>query len=108
MMIARANAQANATSRGAADGSTLGGLYGQAFNEAGGAITGITQNQELGTEIFAANAQGAKGQSQAAMGGALTSVGGMVLNNKQEIMSVGEYASSALLPNLGPGSGAFG
>jgi hypothetical protein len=93
MLLARSTALSNTTARGASSegGSTLPGLYGQASGEGNTALAGIEQNRQLGSDIFDANAKIARAQGNSAMGGAIQSVGGMLIQNRQEISSVGQY-----------------
>lgn len=90
--VARATALANATSQGAEGSSGLAGAYGQVSGEESTASTGVEQNRQIGSQIFAANRQYAGAQSNAAFGGALTSVGGQILQNRGAIARVGQYA----------------
>lgn len=76
-IIARSQALSNATARGAADSSALGGAFGQiaglnAFN-----LSGVGLGQQIGSELFAANAQGllAKQDEAGALGSAATGQG---------------------------------
>lgn len=91
MMVARADALSTATNQGVAAGSVVGGAYGNISGNANVASQGVTQNQLLGQDIFAANQQYAQAGSQAALGSAISQVGGMVTNNSQQIGQVGSY-----------------
>lgn len=90
-MFARAQALSSATNQGAQAGSVLEGAYGSISGQAGNTSTGVTQNQLLGNEVFAANAQYAAGSSRAATGQAFQSLGGSILNNQQQLTNVGSY-----------------
>lgn len=89
MMLARANALSTATNSGAGDSSALGGAYGSIAGQGNTGLLGVSQNQQLGNQIFAANQQANQGASQVALGGAFSTVGGQVLQNKADIRAVG-------------------
>lgn len=91
MQQARALALASANQQGAAapGSSALGGAYGQISGQAGTNILGINQNQELGNQVFAANREAGQAATQGAFGGAIESIGGMILRNQGEIARVG-------------------
>lgn len=88
---ARSMALASATSGGSAEGSILQGAYGGIEGRTGTNLTGIQGNLGFGRGMFAANAERDAGQSMAATGGAMTSLGGSVINNAGLINRVGTY-----------------
>ena len=90
-MLAQSSALATATSQGAASGSALQGAYGTIQGRGTTDIVGVNQNQQLGNAVFAANRQAAQGAATASLGGALQTVGGGILQNRQTISSVGSY-----------------
>lgn len=89
MQLAQSTALANATSQGAAEGSGLQGGYGEISNTGRTNIVGINQQQQLGADIFSANRAQASANSRASMGNAFQSVGGMMIEQRQEIARVG-------------------
>lgn len=92
--LARSTALSNATSQGAAQGSGLQGGIGQIQNEAGGAATASNQNQFLGQQMFGANAQISRGQTTSSIGQGVSSLGGALVKNQQEIGRLGAYLFS--------------
>lgn len=97
---ARSQALATTSAQGAnGEGSSaLGGVEGQLSQQAGSATLAVNQNQEIGADIFAANAAGFRAQSQAASAGAmagfgngLSSFGGAITNNAKTIARIGGY-----------------
>ena len=77
-VIARAQAQSNATAQGADQGSGLAGGLGQIGNQNAQNIQGISQGQELGRAMFAANRQIARGQTLGSIGGAIQGLGSYI------------------------------
>jgi len=77
-LLARQVALANATNQGAAAGSGLPGGYGQIQGIAGQNIQGITQDQQLGQQIFAANRQYAAGGAMMGFGSMLGDMSGTI------------------------------
>lgn len=92
--LARSTALSNTTSQGAAQGSGLQGGLGQIQNEAGGAAVASNQNQILGTEMFSANRQISRGQTTSSIGQGVSSLGGALVKNQQEIGRLGAYLFS--------------
>lgn len=115
---ARATALAATTASGAQFGSGLAGAYGGISGQGNENLLGLNQNRELGTQAFASNIATSNGmigayRSMAAgsgmglLGGAMTSLGGMVLNNEGVINRVGTYFSSGSSFNPSRSSGAI-
>lgn len=77
-VIARAQATSNATAQGADQGSGLAGGLGQISSQNASNIQGISQGQELGREMFAANRQIARGQTMGSIGGAIQGLGSYI------------------------------
>lgn len=77
-LLARQVALANATNQGAGSGSGLPGGYGQIQNIAGQNIQGIGQDQQLGSQIFAANRQYAAGGTLAGFGSMFGDMAGAI------------------------------
>lgn len=78
---ARALATATAFSQGAGGGSGLQGGYGQIAGQANRGLLGINQNEQIGNNIFAANARAGQAASLANTGAGLTSLGGQIISN---------------------------
>lgn len=98
--IQRSQALATAAAQGATGegGSALAGIEGTISGEMGRNILAINQNQEIGQEVFDANAITAQGQSQAAKGATMantgsgiTSLGGAITNNAGTIAKIGGW-----------------
>lgn len=111
---ARASALAVATSQGASLGTGLAGAYGQIAGQTGTNLLGITQNLDIGRNIFDVNAKIsqskmrlADAQSQAAIGQGLTSLGGSVLNTMEPINRLGRNTFGTGFNNFGF-TGLFG
>lgn len=78
---ARALAQSTAFGQGAGRGSGAQGGYAQIAGQANRGILGINQNDQIGSNIFAANATAGRGASMANTGAGLSSLGGTIINN---------------------------
>lgn len=96
--VARANALSTGAAQGAGESSSLEGAFGGISGQSGVNMLGISQNQEIGGKIFAANrdvgaAQGkmADAQSFGAMGSGLSSLGGALVKNSDTIGKIGTY-----------------
>lgn len=98
--IARAAAVSTAGAQGASEGSGLGGAIGGISGMSGVNMLGISQNQEIGNEIYSANAASraagnaynlAGASSSAFTGGAISSFGGALVKNSETIGRVGSY-----------------
>ena len=90
-LVARSEALTNATSQGAAQGSGLAGGFGQVQGETGGAAVANAQNAQIGRDTFAVNRSIARGQSQANLGSGISSLGGALVKNQNEIGRLGAY-----------------
>lgn len=107
--IARANALSVGTSQSMAEGSALEGAYGSISGATGRNALGITQQQEIGAGIFAANRDAAAASGAAAMWGGLGSLGGMMVKNAGAIDRLGGYFGSQFsTPNFGSPSYSAG
>lgn len=96
--VARAQALATTTSQGASQGSGLEGAYGAISGQTGVNQLGVSQNQQIGNNIFAANralgaANGdiADAQSMGHMFEGLSSLGNGLVKNSGQIGKIGEY-----------------
>lgn len=78
--LARAQALNAGVSQGAQFGTSLQGGQGAISSAAASRQQGISQGQEIGAGIFRANADIAKGQSMAALGGGISSLGGSLFS----------------------------
>jgi len=97
--VARAQALATTTAQGASQGSGLEGAYGAISGQSAVNTKGVNQNQEIGNNIFDANAQigiasadMASAQSSGAMFQGLGTLGGALVKNSGTIGKIGEYA----------------
>lgn len=104
---AQAMGLATATSQGAAQGSGLQGGYAQAAGQSNFNALGISQNLQLGQQMFGANIDLsnarmgiAQGQSQMAMGNSLSSLGGAAISAAG---TIGQFTQ-----NWAGGSGSAG
>lgn len=91
MLIARALGVSNATNQGAvgSDSAVQGGIA-QATQTAAVGSMDLNQNSQLGTQMFAANAQEAQGRGIAGLGSAIGSWGSGLMQNSQVISRVGQ------------------
>jgi hypothetical protein len=87
----RSVALSNATVQGAEAGSGLQGAYGSVAGQSNNNISGITQQQELGNQVFAANARAQRASSQSATWDGIGSLGGALTKNAGMISNIGSY-----------------
>jgi hypothetical protein len=93
MQIAQAGARSNAATQGASQGdSAVQGALSQQANTAGQNLSNIHQSQQIGSNIFSANADYAQGQATASWGSAFQSVGMGLAQNSGMISRVGSSA----------------
>lgn len=90
-MAARAEALNNAASQGAQNGSGLQGGYGQIQGQAGNSMVASNENQQIGGQMFQANAAAASGAQMASFGSGLGSLGGTLIGNSEMFGRVGSY-----------------
>jgi hypothetical protein len=95
-LAARSVALTNATGQGAAQGSGLQGGYGQISGQTGTNITGIEGQRGFGQAMFGINRQISSAQSAAATGAGISSLGGALFQNQNEIGKLGAYGFSTL------------
>jgi uncharacterized membrane protein len=97
-LAARAQALATVTAQGASGqgGSQMGGATGSISGRTNVNMLGVSQNQELGNNIFAANQgmlsayrQSAQAGAGVAMGAGLSSLGGALMKNNETIARIG-------------------
>lgn len=110
---ARAMALSNATSQGASLGSGLQGGYGQISGQLNTGLLGIQNQLGFGNQLFGINQQisnskiaMSQGQSLAATGGGLSSLGGAFLTSASNINAIGKSFSTSN-GYTGWGSGVF-
>lgn len=89
----RALAQARATAQGASEGSGLAGGQAQASGDFGNTMTATGQNQQIGNQIFSANARAASAQTMGSAFSGLTSLAGSLMKAAPTIQRVGNYAA---------------
>lgn len=87
--VANSQALAVATAQGAAQGTGLQGGYGAVAGATGRQAVSTSQNTQIGSGIFQANAAADNAQSISAAGGGLSSLGQGVLNNYGVLQRVG-------------------
>lgn len=97
-IIARGDAISNATGQGAGQGSGLAGGLAQIGGQEGQNLSAINSAQSIGTKMFAANAAQSAGQSQAATGQGISSLGGALVKNQDAIGRLGAYTFGARAP----------
>lgn len=97
--VARAAAISTANAQGAGDTSALEGAQGAISGQSGVNLTGVAQNQELGSRIFDANAAVGAGRAQEAAAGSLgaagsgiSSLGGALVKNAGTIAKIGGWS----------------
>lgn len=95
-IVARATALSNATNQGAGYGASSGLAGGEAgiANQANSAQLGNNQNTSILNSIFGLQQQVYQGQSQASLGGAISSFGSMLTSNASTFNKVGSYLNS--------------
>lgn len=91
---ARAVALSAGTSQGATGSSGLAGGLSQISNQGAENVSGVSKAQEIGTSIFDANASYAQAGGQLALGQGLSSLGGALVNNAQQIGQIGTFFST--------------
>lgn len=96
--VARAQAVSTANAQGAGDSSALMGAEGAISGQSGVNYLGVSQNQQIGNDIFAANASAGRARSaeadagsMMALGGGISSLGGALVKNSGTIARVGGY-----------------
>jgi hypothetical protein len=88
-LTARSMALSNATASGAADSSGLQGGYGQIGGRLGQAVSGVNQSEQLGTDIFSANAAYADAASMAYLGQGAENLGKSIAGNAVGMSKIG-------------------
>lgn len=81
-IIARSQALSNSTAQNAAEGSGAQAGMGNVVSQAGSNIQGITQGQQIGTQMFDAQRQISRGQTQQSMGSAIAGFGDLFAQNR--------------------------
>lgn len=89
-VYAQAQARNTAASQGALYGSAYPGGQGQISGRAGNQTVESSQNQEIGSDIFAANKDYYNASVYTDIGAGLGSLGGMLVNNAGTIKRVGQ------------------
>lgn len=90
--MARASALVAAESQGAEAGTGLQGGLQQIAGTAGQATAAVNQNQDIGTSMFAANRQISRGNTMASVGSGISSLGGGLVQNSEQLGRLGNYA----------------
>jgi mannitol-specific phosphotransferase system IIBC component len=90
MLVARATGVSNAANQGASlsDSAVQGGIS-QAVQSANISSSELSQNADLGGQMFSANALEASGRGLSSFGGALSSWGSGLIQNSTQISRVG-------------------
>lgn len=97
-IVARGDAISNAAGQGAGLGSGVAGGLAQIGGQEGQNLTAIDNAQSIGNKTFAANAAQSQGQSLAATGQGLSSLGGALVKNQDAIGRLGAYTFGARAP----------
>lgn len=97
-IVARGDAISNANGQGAGLGSGLAGGLAQIGGQEGQNLTAIDNSQSISGKYFAANAAQSAGQSQAATGSGISSLGGALVKNQDAIGRLGAYTFGAGAP----------
>lgn len=111
---ARAMGLEAATSQGANKGSGLAGAYGQMSGQTGVNLLGISQNREIGENMFSINnkisdqkMQMAQGQQQMQFGAGMSSFGSSLFGASKPLNNLfSGFSNSTPQPNYGYGSGS--
>jgi len=90
-LIARGQAVNSATAQGAAEGSGLAGGVSQIASQAGSNLAGVNASQGLGQAMFGANQQLSSAQTMESFGSGLSSLGGALFKNQEQIGRLGTY-----------------
>ena len=93
-LIARGEAVNSATAQGAAGGSGLAGGVSQIASQAGSNIAAVNTSQGIGQAMFSANRQLSQAQTMTSFGSGLSSLGGALFSNQQQIGRLGTYITS--------------
>lgn len=93
-LIARGQAVNSATAQGAAEGSGLAGGVSQIASQTGSNLAGVNASQGLGQAMFGANQQLSQAQTMSSFGSGLSSLGGALFQNQQQIGRLGTYITS--------------
>lgn len=80
-IVANSQATYNAYAQGAGEGSGLQGGLAQVSGDSGNQQVAVNQNQQLGSQIFAANQKYYDASGMANFGAGLSSLGGALINN---------------------------
>jgi hypothetical protein len=88
-LAARSTALSNATASGAGDSSGLQGGYGQIGGQLGRNIGAVNTSEQLGTDIFQANAAYADASSMAYLGQGAERLGGAIASNAVGLSKIG-------------------
>jgi hypothetical protein len=89
-MAARAVALANTTGAGAEFSSALSGAYGQVGSEEARSVAAVSQNMELGNQMFKANQQVTSGKQMIGLGQGAQDFGKQLVNASPAIGQVGQ------------------
>ena len=92
--VARATAVSNAGSQGVLDSSGLAGGQAQISGQTGQNLQGSFAGQRIGAQMFDANAQEAAGRTTASTGAGLSSFGGALVKNQDQIGKLGTFLFS--------------
>ena len=90
-LIAQGTAMNTAAAQGATEGSGIQGGLAQISGQANTNLAGINASQQLGTQMFAANADYARARTTQSTGSGLASLGGALFSNQQQIGRLGTY-----------------
>ena len=89
MIVQQSIATSNAYAQGAGSGSGIKGGIFQLTGDAARGVQGVNQNQELGVDMFAANAREGRAATIGMIGSGLSSLGGSILGNMGTFSRVG-------------------
>lgn len=89
----RAVAQARATAQGASEGSGVQGGQAEIMGNFGNTFMQTNQNQQIGNQIFSANARAAQAGTMASAFSGLSSLAGSLMKAAPTINRVGNYAT---------------
>ena len=89
----RAIAQSRATAQGASEGSGIAGGQAEIMGNFGNTFMQTNQNQQIGNQIFSANARAAQAGTMASAFSGLSSLAGSLMKAAPTINRVGNYAT---------------
>jgi len=92
--LARSSALVNAEAQGASSSSGLAGGLSQIGAEQGSNLAGVNASQDIGNAMFDSNARAAQAATLSSIGSGVSSLGGALVKNQNELARLGVYSTS--------------